>query len=88
MSETLKQNRLLRERGDDGSFAHPSDDGKICLDLQSNVSFCYLGSTGPVHFFVFQSAWGEPLVLSFKLYVCKFIFFFFWVILVQSNLVT
>ncbi|KAL5573680.1 hypothetical protein UlMin_023277 [Ulmus minor] len=36
MSETLKQNRLLRERGDDGSFAHPSDVGKSCLDLQSN----------------------------------------------------
>lgn len=41
MNETLKQNRLLRERGEDGSFTHPSDDRNSSSDLQKNVCFNY-----------------------------------------------
>lgn len=45
MNETLKQNRLLREQGDDGSFS-PSNDR--VSDLQKNVCFLSLGNRGPV----------------------------------------
>ncbi|GFS34005.1 mitogen activated protein kinase kinase kinase-like protein [Actinidia rufa] len=38
MSETLKQNRLLREQGDDGSFPYSSNDRNIGSDHQKNVS--------------------------------------------------
>ena len=40
MNETLKQNRLLREQGEDGSFLHPSDDRSMSSDLQKHVSTC------------------------------------------------
>ncbi|PON96437.1 Mitogen-activated protein kinase kinase kinase [Trema orientale] len=36
MNETLKQNRLLRERSEDGSFTHPSDDRNSSSDLLKN----------------------------------------------------
>lgn len=35
MNETLKQNRLLREQGEDGSL----DDRNRSSDIQNNVSF-------------------------------------------------
>ncbi|XP_058009203.1 probable serine/threonine-protein kinase SIS8 isoform X2 [Hevea brasiliensis] len=38
MNESLKQNRLLREQGDDRSFANSLDDKDNCPDLQKNVS--------------------------------------------------
>ncbi|GKV17157.1 hypothetical protein SLEP1_g27693 [Rubroshorea leprosula] len=38
MNEALKQNRLLRERNDDKSFAHPSNDRNEHLSLQQTVS--------------------------------------------------
>lgn len=44
MNETLKQNRLLREQGDDGSFS-PSNDRNA--DLQKNVCFLSLGNREP-----------------------------------------
>lgn len=44
MNETLKQNRILRERGEDGSFAHPSDDRNSTSDLQKNVCSYYSGN--------------------------------------------
>ncbi|PON43112.1 Mitogen-activated protein kinase kinase kinase [Parasponia andersonii] len=36
MNETLKQNRLLRERSEDGSFTHPSDDRNSSSVLLKN----------------------------------------------------
>ncbi|KAF4354323.1 hypothetical protein F8388_022985 [Cannabis sativa] len=36
MNDTLKQNRILRERGEDGSFSHPSDDRNIS-NLQNDT---------------------------------------------------
>ncbi|CAL5406653.1 unnamed protein product [Camellia sinensis] len=38
MNETLKQNRLLGEQGDDRSFLYSSNDGNIGSDHQKNVS--------------------------------------------------
>ncbi|XP_022750799.1 serine/threonine-protein kinase EDR1-like isoform X2 [Durio zibethinus] len=38
MNETLKQNRLLQEHGEDRSFAHSSTDRNESPDLQKNVS--------------------------------------------------
>ncbi|KAG8659892.1 probable serine/threonine-protein kinase SIS8 isoform X2 [Manihot esculenta] len=38
MNESLKQNRILRQRGDDGSFANSPDDKDNGPDLQKNVS--------------------------------------------------
>ncbi|KAI8008042.1 putative serine/threonine-protein kinase SIS8 [Camellia lanceoleosa] len=38
MNETLKQNRLLGEQGDDSSFLYSSNDGNIGSDHQKNVS--------------------------------------------------
>ncbi|XP_059659768.1 serine/threonine-protein kinase EDR1-like isoform X2 [Cornus florida] len=41
MNETLKQNRLLREPGNDGSFSYTSNDDIKGSDLRKNVSdFC------------------------------------------------
>ncbi|KAL6975928.1 mitogen-activated protein kinase kinase kinase [Sarracenia purpurea var. burkii] len=37
MNETLKQNLLLREQGDDSSFSYPSRDRNITSDHQKNV---------------------------------------------------
>ncbi|KAJ4729658.1 putative Protein kinase [Melia azedarach] len=42
MNETLKQNRLLREREEDRSFAHSSNDNTS--DLQKNVSNFHMGA--------------------------------------------
>lgn len=39
MNESLKQNRILRERGDDRSFANSLDDKDNGPDLQKNVCF-------------------------------------------------
>lgn len=39
MNESLKQNRILRQRGDDGSFANSPDDKDNGPDLQKNVCF-------------------------------------------------
>lgn len=39
MNESLKQNRVLREQGDDRSFANSLDDKDNGPDLQENV--CY-----------------------------------------------
>ena len=41
MNETLKQNCLLQERGEDRSFAHSSTDMNESPDLQKNVCFLY-----------------------------------------------
>lgn len=41
MNETLKQNRLLRERGDDSSYVHSPNDGNTSSDLQKNVNHSY-----------------------------------------------
>ncbi|XP_061346293.1 serine/threonine-protein kinase EDR1-like isoform X1 [Gastrolobium bilobum] len=38
MNETLKQNRLLRERGDDNSFSHSPNNRSSDANLQKNVS--------------------------------------------------
>ncbi|XP_028807674.1 probable serine/threonine-protein kinase SIS8 isoform X1 [Neltuma alba] len=38
MNETLKQNRLLRERGDNSSFSHSANDTNSIEDLQKNMS--------------------------------------------------
>lgn len=38
MSDTLKQNRLLREQGVDGSFSNPSDERSSGSNVQTNVS--------------------------------------------------
>ncbi|XP_028065497.1 serine/threonine-protein kinase EDR1-like isoform X4 [Camellia sinensis] len=42
MNETLKQNRLLGEQGDDRSFLYSSNDGNIGSDHQKNVRSCIL----------------------------------------------
>ncbi|OMO61068.1 hypothetical protein COLO4_33587 [Corchorus olitorius] len=47
MNETLKQNRLLQERGEDRSFAHTSNDQNESPDLQKNVpNFHLVGRDG------------------------------------------
>ena len=46
MSETLKQNRLLREQGDDGSFPYSSNDRNIGSDHQKNVCSFILVTEG------------------------------------------
>ncbi|KAF7822917.1 serine/threonine-protein kinase EDR1-like isoform X1 [Senna tora] len=43
MNETLKQNRLSREQGDDRSFSHSPIDRSGGVDLQKNVSNFHLG---------------------------------------------
>ncbi|KAK8607124.1 hypothetical protein V6N13_052870 [Hibiscus sabdariffa] len=42
MNETLKQNRLLQEHREDGSFSHSSTDRNENPDLQKNASNCQL----------------------------------------------
>ncbi|KAJ7948444.1 putative Protein kinase [Quillaja saponaria] len=42
MNETLKQNRILRARGDDSSFSHSPNGGHSGTDLQKNVSNFHL----------------------------------------------
>ena len=46
MSETLKQNRLLREQGDDGSFPYSSNDRNIDSHHQKNVCSFILVTEG------------------------------------------
>ncbi|XP_061369296.1 serine/threonine-protein kinase EDR1-like isoform X2 [Gastrolobium bilobum] len=42
MNETLKQNRLMREQGDDSSLSHSANDSTSSADLQKNVSNFHL----------------------------------------------
>ncbi|XP_028065495.1 serine/threonine-protein kinase EDR1-like isoform X2 [Camellia sinensis] len=49
MNETLKQNRLLGEQGDDRSFLYSSNDGNIGSDHQKNVRSCILVSDFDQH---------------------------------------
>ncbi|XP_027340303.1 serine/threonine-protein kinase EDR1 isoform X3 [Abrus precatorius] len=42
MNETLKQNRLLRERGDDNSFSHSPNNSSSDANLQENVTNFHL----------------------------------------------
>lgn len=44
MNETLKQNRLLREQGDDRPFSHSPNDSSVGY-LQNNVCLHYCGNT-------------------------------------------
>lgn len=46
MNETLKQNRLLRERRDDNSFSHSPDNTSNVQGLQRNVCLHYCGNSG------------------------------------------
>ena len=46
MSETLKQSRVLREQGDDGSFPYSSNDRNIDSDHQKNVCSFILVTEG------------------------------------------
>ncbi|KAL3509135.1 hypothetical protein ACH5RR_028536, partial [Cinchona calisaya] len=43
MNETLKQNRLLREQGENRSFPYVSDDRKSASEVQKDVSDFHLG---------------------------------------------
>jgi len=45
MNETLKQNRLMRERGDDNSFSHSPSNRSSDADLHKNVCLLYFANS-------------------------------------------
>lgn len=45
MNETLKQNRLIRERGDDNSFSHYPSNRSSDADLHKNVRLLYFANS-------------------------------------------
>lgn len=49
MNEAMKQNRLLKEQGDDRSFSYSSNDRNIGSDHQENVRNFILVSVGCIN---------------------------------------
>ena len=45
MNETLKQNRLMRGRGDDNSFSHSPSNRSSDADLHKNVCLLYFANS-------------------------------------------
>jgi hypothetical protein len=56
MNETLKQNRLMRERGDVNSFSNSPNNRSSDADLQKNVCFLYFAKNGVCFYETFFSA--------------------------------